>query len=134
MIRSILAILLIVSSLGLAACSQPAKPQQTANNPFTPGEVSMKLQRNVTTKAQVLKSFGSPNVVTQSGNGGSVWTYQKNATVSQANSHSSGWTVIFAGARNNTSGFSQSDRSMTIIISFNKKDVVSNFKTLATNF
>lgn len=132
--KSIFTLLTICSfTIFLSACATAPTPNP-ASNPFTPGEVSLKLQRGVTTKTEVLQAFGAPNIVSQNAAGDSVWTYQKNATVSQASRHGSYWTILLAGSNNNTSGFAESDRSMTLIISFNKAGIVKNFKSLSTNF
>jgi hypothetical protein len=56
--------------------------------------------------------------VTQSSDGEESWTYQKQATVSNASSSSAFATIILAGASSNSSGLEQSSRTMTLIIKF----------------
>ncbi len=117
--------------LGLCSCS--SKSQTLPNSPFTPGQVSMTLKKDITTKQEVLNTFGSPNIVTQDSDGNSIWTYQKNASITQGSGSKFYWTVILAGGESNDGGITNSTRTMTIIITFNG-ETVSNFKTLATNF
>ena len=124
-----------LSLLGLCSCSSvPGAAEKQMNSPFTSGQVSLTLKKNVTTKAEVLNAFGSPNIVTQDGDGNSVWTYQKNASVTKSGGNSFYWTVVLAGGNSGDSGIMNSTRTMTLIITFNNKDIVSNFKSLATNF
>ena len=56
----------------------------------------MHIATGVTTKAQILEVFGAPNVTTRDGEGQEVWTYQRQAQVSQAYDQSS-WFVILTG-------------------------------------
>ncbi len=127
-IGSIVTIFLII---GLCSCAStdPNMP----NSPFTPGQVSMTLKKDATTKQEVLSTFGSPNIVTQDSSGNSIWTYQKNASITKGGSNKFYWNVVLLGGENNDVGIMNSTRTMTIIITFNG-DTVSNFKTLATNF
>ena len=117
--------------LGLSSCS--SKPQTLPNSPFTPGQVSMTLKKGVTTKQDVLNTFGSPNIVTQDSDNNSIWTYQKNASITKGDSSNFYWTVILVGGQSDDGGIMNSTRTMTMIITF-KGNTVENFKTLATNF
>ncbi|MGU9958244.1 MAG: hypothetical protein ACNYPI_11755 [Arenicellales bacterium WSBS_2016_MAG_OTU3] len=57
-----------------------------------------------TNKAEVLETFGAPNITTRDGAGREVWTYQRAAQVSQSSSQSSSWTLILAGVMSSASG------------------------------
>ena len=46
----------------------------------------MNLEVGKTTKANVLETFGSPNITTRDGAGREVWTYQRQAQVAQSSS------------------------------------------------
>jgi hypothetical protein len=93
----------------------------------------MTLKKDVTTKQDVLNTFGSPNIVTQDSDNNSIWTYQKNASITKHDSSNFYWTVILVGGQSNDGGIMNSTRTMTMIITF-KENTVENFKTLATNF
>ncbi len=125
----------IMISFLISGCA-PSQPNITSPtyNPYTPGVVSLTLKKGITTQAEVLQSFGAPNIVSQNSDGNEVWTYQKNATVSQANSSGSYITILLAGANHDSSGFAQSSRTMTLIIYFNKAQRVVDFKSLTTSF
>ncbi|ASG66997.1 hypothetical protein fh0823_24650 [Francisella halioticida] len=127
---------LIISLVGLTAilgsCSVK-EPQEFPKTPYTSGNVSLTLKKGITTKDQVIYSFGSPNIVTQNADGDSVWTYQTNATMQKNSSKNGFWTLILAGSSSQKNSFIESQKTMTIIITF-KDDTVSDFKSLSTNF
>lgn len=120
----------------LSACASPPK-ESLANNPLTAGQVSLTLKKNVTTQAQVIDAFGSPNLVTQSADGEEVWTYQKHATVSNASSGGLSATIILLSGSRSTSGFEQSSRTITLIIKFkevNGVKTVVDFSSRSSSF
>lgn len=119
---------------GLAGCAAPPKPLSEQNSNMTQGNVQLSLQKGVTTKAEVLESFGSPNITTRDGSGREVWSYQRAAQVSQSSSTSSGWTVIFAGSSVKAAGFESSSRMMTLIVKFDENDLVDDFASRTSNF
>ncbi|KEI34636.1 11.6 kDa putative exported protein [Francisella sp. W12-1067] len=116
----------------LASCSTN-NPQEFPKTPYTSGNVSLTLKKGVTTKEQVIQAFGSPNIVTQNADGDSVWTYQTNATIQNSSKKEGFLTLILVGGATKNSDFMESQKTMTIIITF-KDDVVSNFKSLSTSF
>jgi outer membrane protein assembly factor BamE (lipoprotein component of BamABCDE complex) len=88
------------------------------------------LKKGETTQAEVLEKFGAPNIATVDGQGNEVWTYQRHATVSRS---SAGYaTIVILGG--GTSGFEQSSRTMTLIIKFDARKVVSDFNSMYSSF
>ena len=118
----------------LAGCATTAAPVDQRNSELTQGNVQLNLRVGLTTKAEVLDKFGSPNITTRDGSGQEVWSYQRMATVSQSSSSSSYWTILLAGGSKSADGFSQSSRTMTLIIKFDQKDVVSDFRSRTSEF
>jgi len=131
-------LLALLPALLLTACMNTNPVGETmAKSNLTSGEVSMTLKKNVTTQAQVLETFGAPNIATQNGDGDDVWTYQKNATVSNSSSNSDYATIILLGASSRSSGFEQSSRTMTLIIKFktiNGVKTVADFSSRSSSF
>lgn len=131
-----LAILLPMISLVACMGTTPVGEPMSKSN-LTAGQVSMTLKKNITTQAEVVETFGAPNLVTQNADGEDVWTYQRNATVANATSNSSYATIILLGGSSKSSGFEQSSRTMTLIIKF--KDIkgvktVVDFSSRSTSF
>lgn len=125
--------------LGLSACvaTTPTQPEANSKNQLTTGQVQITLKKDVTTQTEVLEAFGAPNLVSLTGDGTEVWTYQRNATVSAANSSSVYGTIILFGGSSRTSGLEQSSRTMTLIIKF--KEIggikrVADFSSRSSSF
>jgi outer membrane protein assembly factor BamE (lipoprotein component of BamABCDE complex) len=104
------------------------------NNQLTQGNVQLNLNVGSTNKAEVLEKFGSPNITTRDGSGKEVWTFQRQAQVAQSSSSSEGWTILLVGRSSNAAGFESSSRMITLIIKFDANDVVSDFRSRASNF
>lgn len=129
-----LLILGLVFSVSIAGCVRPPQPLTERNSQLTQGNVQMNLITGKTTKAEVLENFGSPNITTRDGSGREVWTFQRSAQITQSSSQSGYATVILAGKSSRASGFESSSRMITLIIKFDKNDVVSDFKSRTSNF
>ena len=63
-----------------------------------------------------------------------MWTYQRHATVSQSSSSQSYWTIVLFGGSQDASGFEESQRTQTLIIKFDSKKVVSDFRSRSSEF
>lgn len=109
-------------------------PVDQRNSALTQGNVELHLKVGSTTKADVLDTFGSPNITTRDGGGQEVWSYQRMATISQSSSSSNYWTILLAGGGRSADGFAQASRTMTLIIKFDDKDVVSDFRSRTSDF
>ena len=124
----------VIISMGLASCASTNQPLTDRNSQLTQGNVQLNLTVGVTSKAQVLDKFGAPNVTTRDGSGKEVWTYQRQAQVSQSSASAGGWSILLAGGSSSASGFESSSRMITLIIKFNDNDIVSDFRSRASNF
>lgn len=133
MMRKVFVISLVAALTGCAA-NQSGVGTAPSNNPFTHGNVQLTLKKGVTSQAEVLEAFGAPNVATVDSAGNEVWTYQKNATVSTSIDNTAYGTVILAGGRTSTSGFEQSNRTMTLILKFDASKRVIDFRSMTTSF
>ena len=125
----------VACALLLSACATTAPaPVDQRNSALTHGNVQMNLQVGRTTQAEVLETFGAPNITTIDGAGNEVWSYQRHATVTQQSGGSSYWTVVLFGSGQYADGFQQTNRTITLIIKFNKNRVVSDFRSRSSDF
>ena len=131
--KIVTALALILALPGVAEAKKP-KPVDTRNSALTQGNVQLNLHVGQTTKVQVLEIFGAPNITTRDGSGQDVWSYQRHATVSQSSTSGGFFTILIAGAGSSASGFSQTMRTMTLIIKFSGEDVVSDFRSRTSDF
>lgn len=118
----------------LGACATTPGPVDTRNSALTQGNVQLNLKVGETTKAQVLDVFGAPNITTRDASGAEVWTYQRHATVSQVSSSGNYWTILLLGGGQSAAGFSETSRTMTLIIKFDANDIVSGFRSRTSDF
>ena len=97
------------------------------------------LKKNETTQAELLETFGAPNLVTVKSEGEEIWTAagQRHATGASASSSSAFGRVILSSACASRAGLEQSSRTMTLIIKFrqlNDAKRVSEFQSRASSF
>lgn len=121
----------LITTLAFALLSgcNTASREYNRNTGITHGTVQLNLKKGVTTQTQVLEKFGSPNIATTDGDL-EVWTYQRHGTTSK--SASAGGTLILFGG--STSGFSQSSRTLTLIIKFDTTKTVVDFNSRYSSF
>ena len=131
-LRTFLSILSLF--LFLTGCITTPQPLTERNSKLTQGNVQMSIKVGTTTKAEIIESFGSPNITTRDGSGKEVWTYQRSAQIAQSSSKSGYWTILLAGQSRGSSGFESSSRMITLIIKFDEKDIVADFKSRTSNF
>ena len=124
----------LLLAASLSACVAFPAPFSERNSELTQGNVQLHLEVGKTTKAQVLEVFGAPNVTTRDGAGREVWSYQRAAQVQQSASREGYWTILLAGQSSRASGFERSSRMTTLIIKFDARDVVSDFRSRTSNF
>ena len=125
---------LLAVGMMVGCVSAPPQPVSDRNSQLTQGNVQLNLQVGSTTKADVLESFGAPNITTRDGSGREVWTYQRHAQVTQKSSQSNYWTVIFVGGSEEAAGFESSSSMITLIIKFDAQDLVADFKSRTSSF
>ena len=124
----------VVLALVSGCVSTQTTPVTARNSALTHGNVQMNLKVGETTQTQVLETFGAPNITSIDGSEQEVWTYQRHATVTQQSSANGYWTILLAGSDTHASGFEQTQRTMTLIINFDAKKIVSDFRSRASEF
>lgn len=115
-------------SLALTSCNSykyGAEGSAQKSN-LTMGVVKSQLAKGTTTQEEVLKLFGSPNLVSKNRSNNEVWSYNKMSVERKAGS-----TDFFAGER---ASQSSSSRSFDLIITFDMNDVISDYSVVSTAF
>ena len=130
---------LTLSLLMFAGCaSQGGRTEQgpTAEerNPLTHGNVQLHLRVGQTSQAQVLEVFGAPDIATIDGSGKEVWTYKRSASVSRSRTGGGGFFLLLGGYNRSSSSAESTQRRMTLLIKFNEKKIVSDFKSRTSSF
>ncbi len=114
--------------LSLSACQSYKYGSEgpTEKSNLTMGVVKSRIIKGETTQDEILKLFGSPNLVSKNKSNREVWSYNKMSVEQKAGS-----TDFFAGQR---ASQSSSSRSFDLIITFDEKDIVVDYSVISTTF
>ena len=120
--KNILILMLVVC---ISACTHPVSVGPNATN-LTVGKDQGEIKEGMAASA-VAVILGSPNIVTTDENRREVWIYDK-VSSNQVNTTNSGFgTLIILGANTSQSESTTSQRTLTIIIKFDKDKKVRDF-------
>jgi len=120
--------ILLVFISGFWGCQTVEKVPQKSN--LTAGSAKVMLIKGKTTQAEIVKVWGSPNIVTQSSTGETVWTYSKQSYDTKSSSFAGGLFIIGGGQAVSQSATSSFD----VVITFDKNDIVKDFSVISTRF
>ena len=139
-----------ISMLGAAALLAVAAPALAAgenkSDPLTHGMVQMTVRVGETSQAQVLETFGAPNITTMDGQGQEMWVYDRHATVTSDKSSGFSIGMLLGAAGGGVGGgaglgfgsskskSTQSTRTMTLILKFDDRKIVSDFRSRSSSF
>lgn len=116
-------LLFIFVSFLLVGCAQQNKNVEPSNkNNLTVGLVQKEIKSGMT-QGEVAAVLGSPNIVSSTEKDNETWIYDKiNSNVSYKKSES-GIFLILVGAGSESGNASLSEKTLTVIIKFNKGKV-----------
>jgi len=130
----------------LIAAAAPAAEPADSPNMLTHGMVQMTIRVGQTDQAEILQTFGAPNITTIDGAGQEVWVYDRQATVTTTkdSGFSIGMLIGGVGAAvggagglgfgSSKSKSTQTQRTMTLIIKFGPDKKVSDFRSRSSSF
>ncbi|MHC4974371.1 MAG: hypothetical protein ACYTG3_18780 [Planctomycetota bacterium] len=121
--------LLLVAPLVLLAACQTAKREDVGGKNLTTGVVQREIRTGMAS-ASVVEALGSPNIVTTDEEGREVWVYERYAreVVAAENNY---WVIVaWGGERSATTN----QRSLTVIVKFDKKGRVRDFAYHSSTF
>jgi hypothetical protein len=130
-IRPALCLLIAAVALAATGCNQAPKDDGVATRGagLTPGNVKLNLVKGQTSQAQVQEAFGPPDLVTHK-DSQQIWTYDKTSFDYEKRSDYA--TAIFFGQGGDR--VRSSSRSTMLIIYFDDKDVVTDYKLSALKY
>lgn len=125
-------VLFVLISLVLSSCAVYQNNDNVGGN-ITVGTVQKEIKIGMNS-VEVIKALGSPNIVQTDDERNEVWIYDKISTQVNASSSQAGaWFLLFS-ASSNESSRSSSQRTLTIIIKFDKKNKVKDFSYHTSRF
>jgi len=122
---------LTAASALLGACQNQQKQDDipTKQAALTPGGVKLNLVKDQTSQAEVQEAFGPPDLVTHK-DGQQIWTYDK--TNFDWEKRSDYATLILIGQGGDR--VRSSSRSTLLIVYFNDKDIVTDYRLSAIKY
>ena len=90
--------------------------------------------RNGMSSKEVVKALGSPNMVTRNPDGTETWVYDRIISNFKANKSNSGIYLSFPGSSRKRKSNSPENRTLTMVIHFNKDSRVADFSYRMTSF
>ena len=129
--------LVLVTVLSSCMYGQPGM-SEVGNSNLTPGMVKTEVTTGVTTQADILEVFGAPNIMTMNSAEDEVWNYHRMAFV-QTESESGILAILWGGSAAAGGGARQAaaaatTRSFDLILVFDDRDVVKDYKVIAAAF
>lgn len=135
-----------MSAAILAGCATFPEKQEKATSPLTAGNVTLHLKKGETTKDEVLKTFGSPNIVTKNREADEVWNYNRMNFTTRVGADAFGLGLIGglaggSGAGGGGLGVSggravstATTKSFDLMITFDENDVVKDYSIIQASF
>ncbi|MGQ9778217.1 MAG: hypothetical protein ACUVQ9_13575 [Thermodesulfobacteriota bacterium] len=128
---------LLLVSLLLFGCMAAAQHQKSLNSTqereMTLGIVQKEIRAGMS-QADVATSLGSPNIVTKDSSGKETWVYDKIATEASYSKSNVYGTILILGFSRDAGAVSSSQKTLTIVIKFNEKNLVESFSYHASKF
>ena len=125
-------VLLFLLSVSLVSCAA-YQPNENIDGNVTVGTVQKEIKIGMGS-VDVIKALGSPNIVQTDDDRNEVWIYDKISTQVNSSSSKAGvWLLLFAASSNQGSS-SSSQRTLTVIIKFDKNSKVKDFSYHTSRF
>ncbi len=125
--------LVILSSIGLTitgCATYPSRGEPTQKSNLTAGIVKTGIVKGKTTQADIMKTFGAPNLVTKNRSNNEVWNYNRMSFESRAG-EDSGTLILWSGSR---AARTATTKSFDLIIEFDEHDVVKDYSVISASF
>lgn len=119
----------IIFSVFFSSCKSykyGAGEENIQKSNLTFGVVKSKIIKGETTQEEIMKIFGSPNMVTKNKSNNEVWSYNRMSVVDKG-----GTTTFLFGER---ASISSSHQSFDLIITFNENDIVKDYSVISTSY
>ncbi len=129
--KSISVILIVFLFLIISSCATyPRKQEPTQLSNLTFGMVKSKIIKGETMQAEILKIFGSPNIVTKNRDNDEVWNYNRMSY--KTTSGADGVSVIFFSE--SSAMTTATTQSFDLILIFDENDVVKDYSVISAKF
>jgi outer membrane protein assembly factor BamE (lipoprotein component of BamABCDE complex) len=132
--KYLIGLLLVVVLSGCMTAPQHREAvQDTSGDRVTVGSVQREIKLGMS-GADVAKALGSPNIVTTDDERREVWIYDKFSTDTTVSGSSGYGTLIILGTSSTSGSSSTTQRTLTVIIKFDKEKKVRDFAYHTSRF
>jgi outer membrane protein assembly factor BamE (lipoprotein component of BamABCDE complex) len=129
--------LAFVALLGLQSCRTVQDHRNdlhsTRERELTAGIVRREIKKGMGV-AEVAQALGSPNITRTEDDGREVWVYDKIATEASYSEGQSAIFLILGGVSNQSGAMATTQRTLTVIITFDKDGKVTTFNYHQSKF
>ena len=136
-IISVLCLILILPAIGcMTAAEHEASLPSSQEQEMTVGVVQKEIRVGMS-GADVAQALGSPNIVTKDSAGNETWVYDKIASEVSYSKDSGGTGLIinlFGGYNREAGAVSSTQKTLTVVIKFDKNSRVESFSYHASKF
>jgi len=125
--------LILALGLLLSGCASANRQGEGKADKLTVGKVQREIRIGMPS-SQVVEALGSPNIVTTDENRLEVWVYDKIATDVSYSEREGGVWLIIAGISGSSGSASTSQRTLTVVVKFDKDKKVRDFAYHSSSF
>ena len=131
--RTVFFFLTLSVTLALCSCASNNKNVKDDTENLTLGKVQREIKIGMTS-AEVVEALGSPNLVSTDEERREVWVYDKISSSVTSTHNDSGAVLIFFGSVSSSSTKTTSQKTLTVIIKYDKDGKVRDFAYHTSNF
>lgn len=124
--------ILVVAILSCLSACAPTVPSEPSTK-LTAGLVQKEIRIGMPA-SDVALALGSPNIVSLDENRDEVWVYDKISTQVEQSSSGGGVWLLIVGAGKQSAFAQKSQKTLTVIVKFNKDKQVKDFTYHASSF
>jgi len=126
-------VLSIVGSGCKSAADHRADVGASRQEDLTVGKVQREIRRGMS-GADVARALGSPNIVTKDADGRETWVYDRIATEVTYSDSQGALFLILAGTANQSGAMLRTQKTLTVVITFDANGKVDSFSYHASKF
>lgn len=123
----------LAAGAALTGCASREDLHSTQEREMTLGVVQKEIRVGMS-QADVAAALGSPNIVTKDAEGDEAWVYDKIATEVSQSSSSGYFTLVLFGAGKSKNYAATTQKTLTVVIKFDKDSKVKNLSYHASKF
>jgi outer membrane protein assembly factor BamE (lipoprotein component of BamABCDE complex) len=128
---------IVFVSVFMSGCMTNAQHREAEQNnsldQLTVGKVQREIKKGMSS-AEVAQVLGSPNILSTDKDNNEVWIYDKVSTNTASSNSSSGASILILSGNKSSAASSSSQKTLTIIIKFDKNNKVKNFSYRRSSF